>query len=320
MKKSPITFLIPAFNVEQHLKSCLEGIYSQTFTNFKALIINDGSTDGTEETLRQINDSRFCVIHRKKNMGYIYCLNLGLTLIKTKYTARLDADDIPMPRRLENQISFLEKNPEVSVVGSRMAYIYGAKQIFGIRLFGKQIIPSFCPRMSERPFWNPAIDGETIPHSSATFRTGQIRKAGGYRKLYPAEDMDLWYRLAAEGKKLACLPEILTLYRINPQGATSSALFRQAMITEFVKRSLYLRTQNKSMADFKKFSKCFQLSPSAAKTLKLKSNLRRAMGSLLNQRYIPAIWIFLGAAFFSPAALFAKIKSRFFINDPWPNS
>ena len=108
MKKSPVTFLIPAFNVELHLKSCLEGIYNQTFTNFKVLIINDGSTDGTEEILRQINDSRFCVIHRRKNMGYIYCLNLGLALIKTKYTARLDADDIPMPRRLENQIKFNE--------------------------------------------------------------------------------------------------------------------------------------------------------------------------------------------------------------------
>ena len=320
MKKSPVTFLIPAFNVELHLKSCLEGIYNQTFTNFKVLIINDGSTDGTEEILRQINDSRFCVIHRRKNMGYIYCLNLGLALIKTKYTARLDADDIPMPRRLENQIKFLEKNPKVSVVGSRMAYIYGDKQIFGFTLFGKQIIPSFCPRMNKRPFWSPAIDGENIPHSSATFRTGQIRKAGCYRKLYPAEDMDLWYRLAAEGKKLACLTEILTLYRINPQGATSSALFRQAMITEFVKQSLNFRIQNKRMDDFKKFSKRFQLSPSAANALKLKSNLRRAMGNLLNQHYISAIWIFLAAAFVSPAALFAKIKSRFFINDPQFNS
>jgi len=313
MKKSPVTFLVPAFNVEQHLKSCLKGIYNQTFKNFKVLIINDGSNDETPKILRQIDDPRFHIIHQKRNMGYIHCLNLGLSLIKTKYTARLDSDDIPMPRRLEAQLKFLEKNPSVSVVGSRMAYIYGAEKIFSFGFLGKELIPSFCPPMNQKPFWDPATDGETIPHSSATFRTSTIRKVGGYRDLYPAEDMDLWYRLAAIGKKLACLPEILTLYRINPQGVTSSALFRQAMITEFVKQSLYSKTQNKKMTSFKRFSKHFQLSPSAANALKLKSDLRRAMGKLKNQQFVPAARIILSIVCNSPAGLLAKVKSRFFI-------
>jgi glycosyltransferase involved in cell wall biosynthesis len=309
-KKPIVTFLVPAFNVEDYLGACIDGIYSQSFKNFFVLIINDCSSDKTAQMLRKIKDSRFSIINLKKNQGYIRCLNLGLSLIKTEYTARLDADDIPMPKRLEKQINFLEANSRVAVVGSRMGYIWGNRDIFSIKTIGKKIIPSFCPKMNYSPFWDPVNDGETIPHSSATFRTHVVRSVGAYRNLFPAEDMDLWYRLAIKGLKLACLPEILTLYRINPKGATSSALFRQAMVTEFVKQSLSSCLKKRPPPSFEKFSKRFRLSAVAKGDLKFKGDLRRAMGLFLSRQYSSALWQIFKIAIIHPARLTQKIKSR----------
>jgi len=313
MRSSPVTFLIPAFNVRPYLQGCLEGLYAQTFADYEALIINDGSNDGTEEVLRQIKDPRFRIIHQRENKGYINCLNMGLSMIMTRFTARLDADDIPGARRLEMQLRFLDANPQVSVVGSRMGYIFGAKEAFRLKILGKTLIPSFCPRMQEPPFWDPVTDGETIPHSSATFRTEDVKRAGCYRDLYPAEDLDLWYRLAARGAKMACLPEILTLYRINPSGATSSSLARQAMVTEFVNQSLSQSLKGQKEPSWQSFAKNFHLSPKAKQDLEFKGLLRRAMAYFLGKQYIPAGGIIFKIMLLHPVRLARKIMSRIFI-------
>ena len=119
----PVTFLLPVYNGEKFLKEALESMKNQTFENFEALVINDGSNDSTQEIIDEYvtTDKRFRCISRE-NRGLIKTLNEGLDEIKTKYIARMDADDICHPQRLELQVKYMDENPDIGVSGTNTKF------------------------------------------------------------------------------------------------------------------------------------------------------------------------------------------------------
>ncbi|MCP8319033.1 MAG: glycosyltransferase, partial [Candidatus Methylarchaceae archaeon HK01B] len=118
MKSPKITILMSVYNGEKYLREAIDSILNQTFKDFEFLIINDGSTDRTVEILRSYHDSRIKIITNEKNMGLTKSLNKGLKIARSEYVARMDADDISYPRRLEVQYEYMKKNPDVGIVGS----------------------------------------------------------------------------------------------------------------------------------------------------------------------------------------------------------
>ena len=124
----PVTFLLPVYNGEKFLSEALESIQKQTFENFEVLIINDGSSDGTQEIIDSFmsRDARFRCISRE-NRGLIKSLNEGLDAIKTKYIARMDADDLCHPQRLELQLKYMDANPDIGISGTNTKY-FGLKE------------------------------------------------------------------------------------------------------------------------------------------------------------------------------------------------
>ena len=119
-----VTVLLPVYNGDEFIQQSVESILNQTLTNFNFLIIDDGSTDRTKEILLRYKkeDSRIYLISRN-NKGLIATLNEGLYTAKTKFIARMDADDISCPTRLETQLCFMKNNPEISVSGSSIKTI-----------------------------------------------------------------------------------------------------------------------------------------------------------------------------------------------------
>ena len=113
-----VTVLMAVYNGEKYLREAIESILDQTYTNFEFLIINDGSSDRTEEIILSYNDKRIRYIKNEQNLKLIASLNKGLDLAKGEFIARMDADDISLPERLEKQINFLEKHPEIGLLGS----------------------------------------------------------------------------------------------------------------------------------------------------------------------------------------------------------
>ena len=103
------------YNAALHLQECLDSILSQTFGDFELLIMDDGSTDESVAIVEACNDPRVRLI--KNEHDYIASLNLLLAEAKGKYIARMDADDVMMPYRLEVQHGYMEKHPEVGVLG-----------------------------------------------------------------------------------------------------------------------------------------------------------------------------------------------------------
>ena len=113
-----VTVLMTVYNGEKFLNEAIEGILNQTFRDFEFLIINDGSTDGSREIIQSYKDPRINLVDNESNIGLTASLNRGLSLAGGEYIARQDADDISLPERLEKQISILERNREIALLGS----------------------------------------------------------------------------------------------------------------------------------------------------------------------------------------------------------
>ena len=117
-----ITVLMPVYNCELYLKEAIDSVINQTFSDFEFLIINDGSTDGSEAIICSYHDKRIRLINQP-NGGVSHALNEGLKLAKGKYIARFDADDICYLTRLKEQLDFMESNNDCVMVGSDADYV-----------------------------------------------------------------------------------------------------------------------------------------------------------------------------------------------------
>lgn len=113
-----VSVILPVYNAELYVKETIQSILNQTFSDFELIILNDGSTDKSEEIISEFEDTRIRYFKNKINLKLIDTLNLGLDLARGKYIARMDADDIALPNRFAKQIHFLESNPEYGIVGS----------------------------------------------------------------------------------------------------------------------------------------------------------------------------------------------------------
>ncbi len=113
-----VTVLMSAYNSASFILEAVESILKQTWTDFEFLIINDGSTDNSVDLVRSFSDERIKLILNDKNIGLTASLNRGINIAKGKYIARMDADDIAEPNRLSSQVDFLEKHPEIGILGS----------------------------------------------------------------------------------------------------------------------------------------------------------------------------------------------------------
>ena len=115
-----VTVLLSTHNDLRFLPQAVESILSQSFGDFEFLIIDDGSTDGTTEYLSSVSgeDPRVRVLSNERNIGLTRSLNLGLGSARGRFLARMDADDVSAPQRLARQVTFLERNSDVGVVGS----------------------------------------------------------------------------------------------------------------------------------------------------------------------------------------------------------
>lgn len=210
MVKQPlITVLMPTYNCIQYIDEAIESILSQTYANFELFIIDDCSTDGTNERVRHYGklDSRVRVIPKKQRTGYPQSLNMGLKQAQGTYIARMDADDISLPSRFMQQVTFLEKNPQIGVCGSWIDYI-GTQQTPTLKY------PTKHSRLLIHLFFNKAI----FCHPSVMIRK-EVLDVNNicYKPEYaPAEDHALWIELS-KCCQLANLPEVLLKYRKHPQ-------------------------------------------------------------------------------------------------------
>lgn len=219
MNLNPIvSVLLPVYNAEFFLNDSINSILNQTFKNFELIIINDGSSDRSEEIILSISDKRIKYIRNEKNLGLIETLNKGISLSSAKYLARMDNDDISMPERLEKQVCFLESNPEVGVLGTAF---------YNINKFGEIESSTTFPLSHPLLCWSLCFFSP-IAHPTVMMRREVILDANGYNlEMLHCEDYDLWYRLSNK-TRLANLPELL--FKLRKHETNSSLIFSEVQL------------------------------------------------------------------------------------------
>ncbi|GHV70961.1 hypothetical protein FACS189420_4200 [Bacteroidia bacterium] len=182
-----ISVVLAVYNGELYLKEAIDSILSQTFKDFEFIIVNDGSTDSTAEIILACDDPRIVYIENEVNKGLIFSLNLGLSLSRGKYIARMDADDIALPKRLQVQYDFMESHPEIGLCGSIVEAFYEGTQ--------KKIVVQFPE--DDKSIRVYAYFQSPFCHPTVMFRKEIITK---YNMEYPkafhrAEDYALWIEM-----------------------------------------------------------------------------------------------------------------------------
>lgn len=212
-KQPLISVLMTVYNTETYLREAIDSILRQDFTNFEFIIINDGSTDNSQEIIDEYaqRDKRIITVHQK-NSGLVYSLNKGIGLAKGTYIARMDADDVCMDNRLSAQAAFMEAHPEVILLGGGFEIMDEDGWYMGTVHAPTTDEDIRRTMMLRNPFG----------HASVIFRKEAAIKAGLYSAdCGPTEDYEFWIRMRHFGK-LAALPAPLYRYRINSAGISAS--------------------------------------------------------------------------------------------------
>lgn len=211
---------MPVYNGGAYLPPAVKSVLAQTLADFELIIIDDGSTDNSRETLESFaeKDARIRLFSQP-NRGVTASLNRALGKARGKYLARMDSDDICVEDRFALQATALETRPELGVLG-------GAALLIDER--GEFIAKQSYPRLRDK---ERLLRGSLLCHPAVMGRAELFRAAGGYREYYKyCEDYDLWLRLSRL-TEIDNLPDTLLHYRMHGGNVTSKHAAAQLMGT-----------------------------------------------------------------------------------------
>lgn len=200
-----VSVILPVFNAAPYVQKAVQSILEQSFKDFELLLLDDGSTDASREIVRALagQDGRIRLVQRE-NKGLIATLNEGLSLSRAALIARMDADDISLPQRLELQCARMNADPKVVVLGGAIQYMNETGSI------GRSVTYPMGQEVDSALLW-----GSPLAHPTTMLRTDVARRAGGYSTMFLyAEDYAFWLRLRNYGC-IDNLPQTLLRYRVH---------------------------------------------------------------------------------------------------------
>ena len=198
-----LTVLMPVYNAEKYLAEAIDSILQQTLTDFELLIIDDASVDSSVKIINGYNDPRIRLIRNENNLGISATLNRGIEMCSTELIARMDADDISYPTRLEKQYDYFQRNPDCSLLAT----------------WAREITPD------NQPLSTGKVDSSyhyyvltfqcCIYHPTVMYKRTEVMNVGMYNTPY-SEDFELWWQLSRR-YKVASLNEVLLDYRLSDE-------------------------------------------------------------------------------------------------------
>jgi glycosyltransferase involved in cell wall biosynthesis len=220
-----ISVIIPAYNGEKTIRETIESVLNQSFKDFEILVINDGSQDATLDIINSIKDFRLKVFSYS-NAGQAVSRNRGFSQSSGEFIAFLDADDLWTPTKLEAQLKALQDNPQAAVayswsdfIDEKGQFLRGAsRSTLSGDVYAKLLLTDFLDNGS-----NPLI------------RRQALIEVGGFDEtLTPAEDWDMWLRLAAR-YHFVLVPAPHILYRLSANSESSNLLRMESACVRVIK-------------------------------------------------------------------------------------
>jgi glycosyltransferase involved in cell wall biosynthesis len=251
MEKPPraISVLLSVRNGLPFVEQTVASILAQTFLDFEFVIVDNCSTDGSRDYLQQVakTDPRIRLILNERDLGHSGGLNRGLEVCSAEWIARIDADDVALPNRLERQLAFVRQHPQVKVTSS-LAYYINEK--------GQRKGKTVLELTTEKKFHDYMARNEVIGllHPCVMMRKDVVLEAGGYREEYKgANDIDLWNRISERGHLILVQPEILMEYRIH-SASISVGKFKEIRLKyEWVRACMTARRSGRAEPDWETF-------------------------------------------------------------------
>lgn len=229
-KPSVVSVIMSVFNEEDYLPQAIESILNQTYKDFEFIIVDDASNDTSLEIIKRYasEDKRVAVIENTLNLGLAASLNKALGVAKGEFVARIDADDIAVKDRLEIQLAFLNKNPDIDLVGASM---------YLIDLEGRTIARS--DTTADSKILKKIIYYKNIsPHPTWMFRREILKDLKGYRNLPASQDYDFLMRLYSLGYEVSNIDTPLLHYRVHKNKISFDRSITQIKLSRYL-RKLY---------------------------------------------------------------------------------
>lgn len=201
-----VSVIIPAYNVAPFIVETLESLFAQTYQDFEAILINDGSTDDTEMQIAPFRDR--LVYINQSNRGVMAARNAGLNVARGRYIALLDSDDLLLPNFLEVLVAMLESDQTLSVA-------YPNARYFGWPKHDGKLHQDVFP-VAEPVTFDRVLKRECYIFGLLVFRRELLEAVGGYDEHLEgqgAEDFELWLRMLQHGYRFKFTSEVLALYR-----------------------------------------------------------------------------------------------------------
>jgi hypothetical protein len=205
-----VSILLPVFNAEKYLEKTLRSLLCQSFGDFEIVAIDDGSTDDSIEILRRFSDPRIRLERNPGNLGLIETLNRGISLCRGEFIARMDADYIALPTRLEKQVRHMQQHPRCVLVGTGR---------FAIDETDQPIESFNSPATGSALIQWKLLTGNFITHPTVMLRKSALPLPLFDARYKHAEDYAAWLKLSSHGD-LEILSERLLQYRFHGQSVS----------------------------------------------------------------------------------------------------
>ncbi|MDR2206631.1 MAG: glycosyltransferase family 2 protein [Flavobacteriaceae bacterium] len=236
MQNPKITVAIPIYNTEKYLSFAIQSVINQTYKDWELILIDDGNTDQSLKIAKSFSDPRIKIIENKENKGISTRLNQIIEIAKGDYLCRMDGDDMMFPERLEQQIRFMQENPDVDVAGSYAVVIDDKNKILGGRFHTsnskneEQILKSTY-------FIHPTVFGKTEWFKQNKYTLG----------LDGVEDRELWFR-TSKFSTFYIIEEPLLFYRDPLKFKLKIYVSRQRQVKKLYKNLAFLKDKKLLLA------------------------------------------------------------------------
>ena len=242
--------LVPCFNGERFLSASIDSLLHQSIPPTRICLIDDGSDDGSRAIILGYarTHPHIEAICFDKNRGKAVVLNEAIDSVTEKYIFIQDADDLASPLRVEKQLAFMEKNPAIGCSSSNVRYINEKNSRIGkgqLDLTSRETLAKYLTSRDPFGLFCPAA-----VIRSSVFQNKSLRFRGEF---WPADDIDLWNRIAESGWQVLAQPEYLVDYRVHTTSAVTSSFVKTREKFEYVRACLRARRGGNNEPDWKTF-------------------------------------------------------------------
>jgi len=239
-----ISVVMPVFNAERFLSQAIESILRQSWTDFEFIIINDGSSDSSLEIIRRYAEDNRIVVISRENRGLIYSLNEGIGIARGEYIARMDADDVSLPERLEKQLSYMKAN-NLEICGCHY-FLINEHDAY---------VDSFIVPLSKESFFRFLSITTPFAHPSVMIKKSVLTDYGlayGKTDFIHAEDYALWIELWKQGVVFGNVDDFLFKYRDFSTSVSKQNIKKVSKDAWILSKNFITENKNKLFEDFLK--------------------------------------------------------------------